>query len=183
MFFRSSKPLRFSLTLLLGFLLVSGCGEDESASSQVTITQLPATPFVTNTNLFIEQPGHTEEEPNIKEYEGPWFRFAFDIINDSPEQLIVASWSMEVESADGQKMSASPELPEGQVYITEPPIQPGETWEARVRWIIDGLPEMENGNFKYRVEVTFDGFFIPADSDDLLAPTDRFTKKIRFSTE
>lgn len=177
------KLLRITFTLVISFFFLSGCGDDESQSSQVTVTQLPNKPFVTNTNLFIEQPGHTEEEPNVKEYEGPWFRFAFDIVNNSTEQLIVASWSMEIESADGQKQSSFPELPENQVYITEPPIQPGGTWEAHIRWIIDSLPETQDNNFKYQVEVTFNGFFIPADSDNLLEPTGRFEKKIRFSTE
>ncbi len=176
----------YIFTLTTGCLfLVSGCGDEESDSSAIEVSNLPSKPIVINNNFSYPLPDHTEDEPSLKQVTGPWFKVGFQFINNSDKKLIIATFNAEVSAVGNNSVAQySPsldEIEEDRIYLTQPALEPGETRTPEVVFYFDALPATDSSS--YSAEITFTGFFLEPEAENDLNPIGRFEKKIRFRTE
>lgn len=180
------KAFRLSIVILSLFLFLSGCGEDDSPSSQVTIESVDDSPLVSLEDRTLFLPGHTDENPRTKELTGPWFRTSFQFVNNTEYKLVISSYRAEITAPDGSESTATPDFPDGRFYITEPALEPGESRSPTDIFFFESLPgevESNSDSFRYRVKIKFIGFFLAADAENDFNPVERFSQTIQFTTE
>lgn len=182
----NTQLLKILILLFFSMTTIMSCGE-EGDSAKVDITLIPETPLVVNSEFVIIR---ADGEP--KTISGPWFSFRYSIANGSTSPLVVVSFDMEVTATNDGTTSKKTYTPDFGDYsssrtrITTTAIDPGDTFDESVDWYADSLPKQEN--FRYRVKITFVGYFEQEDDtstddiDESTQPSGRFERTYTFST-
>ena len=171
----------FSLNLL------AACSE-EGSSQDVDIILEIEKPIVSKSKYTFFRPDG--DEVNVS---GPWFEFTYTITNGSDKPLTVVDWEAKVTARDGDTTTEKTYTPDfgdfdaTRTRINQSPItKNGGTFDEPADWYIDSLPELDSA--RYRVEITFSGYFETEDdpdTDDVNEGgkvAERFEKTIQFST-
>ena len=185
------RILRGLIVIFIGALSVQ-CGKD-GLSNQVTFVVIPNDPVVVLEDLIIPDGDSDITVP------GPWFQFQYEIQNNSPNPLIIATVAFrvryvrnfvpQVEDLTLNRLGSCPDgIPDAdkRIYFAvlpaESPVFTGYADQCQTTFplnppsyesrITGGMPEADRPN--YRIEVILNGWFTESASNDVAV--ERFTK-------
>lgn len=177
------RKILIYISMITIVLSQQSCGGD-TLSKDVTITLIPESPIVQASPYTA-----TDSSGSSVDISPPWFGLRYKITNGAKKTLVVSTFVAEIITTDSSgTKSTTTYTPDFGLYdsdryqITMTSLATGDSFTEPKYWPFQSLPD--NGNFSYRVKITFTGYFEKLDEAlGETVPGERFKKVLTFTTQ